>query len=163
MQCHENTGAFLDGANPLDIQMLSGVTAQHALKDTMHVSYGWRQGVDRGLFHEPQCFIGCRERAMRRAVMNLRAAAPASAASIAPDNERVDSDERDHLSPRRAPTECTLGLLRARPVLSRRGTITHASFQILHQLPDVVIRGTVDRPLSADHADPARLRRRSPG
>jgi hypothetical protein len=76
--------------------MLPGVTPQHALQDPVHVAHGRGQRIDRGLLHEPHRFIRCRERAMRRAVMNLRAAADVADLSFDQDirTQRFESEDR---------------------------------------------------------------------
>jgi hypothetical protein len=89
VQRHGYPGSFLDGSDQLDIQMLPGVTAHHTLQHTVHIAYGRSERIDRGLLHKPHRFVGRRERAVRRAVVNLRTAADIADFSL-------DQDIRTH-------------------------------------------------------------------
>jgi hypothetical protein len=75
--------------------MLPGVTSQHTFQDPVHVAYGRSQGIDRGVLHELQRFIRCRERTARRAVVNLRAAADIADLSLDQDirTQRFESED----------------------------------------------------------------------
>jgi ribose 5-phosphate isomerase A len=96
VQRHENPGSILDGSNPLDVQMLPSVTRQHTLQDPVHVADGRSQRIDPGLLHELHRFIRCRERAVWRAVVNLRAATDIADLSFDEDirTQRFESEDR---------------------------------------------------------------------